>query len=434
MRQRFRKVTAPTLEQAYREVRGQYGPDAVVISTQSVSAPGLRGFFGQKHVEVTASVPIAEQPPRRASAAEQRYAQQSTLRKEPEMKQDRVEYFERLVRDAQSRMNRPAAAAGGGRAAAATQPAAMPQENPSVLPFPKPAKEGPEEFKRELKEIREMLQVLYAEHPGAGLPAEYAPHYRMLTEQGVSRKTAAALLGAVTKDGDLSVLRDARVFLERLHFEIRKLAPVTGGTALQSGQRRVVALCGATGVGKTTNLAKLAAHFAVHERAKVALLTTDTYRIAAPEQLRVYANIIGVPFRVANDAKEAVKAVQELADHDLILVDTAGGSQFNLEQIKELKTTLAALQPDETMLVLSANIQAENLGNIINNFKCINPTSLMFTKLDETRHYGALLSLLLETQLPASYLSVGQTVPDDLRAATPEIIANLILKGTKRHA
>jgi flagellar biosynthesis protein FlhF len=237
----------------------------------------------------------------------------------------------------------------------------------------------------------------------------------------------------VARNGDLGILADPRVFRERLTLEIRRLAPVTGGIALRPGRRRVVALCGATGVGKTTNIAKLAAHFSVRERARVALLTTDTYRIAAPEQLRVYANIIGVPLVVAEDAEQAREALRGFNDQDLVLVDTAGGSQFNLEQIKELKTTLHALRPDETILVLGANTQLEDLRNVVSNFKCVGPTSLFFTKLDETRQYGGLFSLLMEAGLPLSYLSVGQVVPDDLRVATPQLVANLVMEDHTRH-
>lgn len=300
-----------------------------------------------------------------------------------------------------------------------------------MLPFPRQeAAAQPTAVQRELQEIREMMEVLYAESPGAGLPAEFAPHYRTLIERGVSRKVAAVLIGAVVKNSDMAIMRDQRVFAERLHMEVRKILHGTGGLAVLAGECRVVALCGATGVGKTTNLAKLAAHFAVRERARVALITADTYRVAAAEQLKVYANIIGLPMKVVHNERDMEEALREFGSHDLVLIDTAGGSQFNLEQINELKNCLRTAQPHETMLVMSASTPLDDMRNIVANFRCCAPTSVLFTKIDETRQYGAMLSVLAESGLPMSYLSTGQNVPDDICLASPAIMANLILEGS----
>ncbi len=432
MKQKLHKVRAPSLDAAYDEMRRRFGAEAVVLGTHQVTQGGVFGFFGQRMIELTVSAPVTAPRPRPASPAERKYTAQSHRRK-PASTDPKLEEYADLIRNAQQRMkqgpaaNRPAAPA---NQAGAGTPAASP-----VLPFPKPMAEPTgtsEEVRRELHDLREMMQVIYAESPGAGLPAEFAPHYRTLIQRGVSRKAAARLIASVLKEADLDVMRDPRVFLERLHFEIRRTLNVTGGVALHGGSCRTVVLCGATGVGKTTNLAKMAAHFSVHERARVALITADTYRVAAPEQLRVYANIIGVPLRVANDAKEVAEAVRAFHDHDLVLMDTAGGSQFNLEQISDLKGMLHAARPHETILVMSANTQLEDLRNVVSNFSCLNPTSLMFTKIDETRQYGAPFSILAETGLPLSYLSVGQNVPDDIRTATAEMVASLVLEGKER--
>jgi flagellar biosynthesis protein FlhF len=437
MKQRLFIIRAHSLDEAQRVIEERHGAGAVVVNTHSVRAPGLTGFFGRRRYEVTIAVPDAlsgrATQQRSATAVEKRYQSQDTLMERPAMDAQRVKYLEQLVRDAQARM---------GRAPESASPAQSPPAHsrdsaaPDLLQFPERRDEEAVDASRlrgELRQIREMIEVLYAENPGAGLPPEFSPHYRALTQCGVSRKVAAALLGTVARNGDLTILADPRVFRERLGLEIRRLALVTGGISLRPGHRHVVALCGATGVGKTTNIAKLAAHFSVRERARVALLTTDTYRIAAPEQLRVYANIIGVPLVVAENATQARDALSSFNDHDLVLVDTAGGSQFNLEQIKELKTMLHALRPDETVLVLGANTQLDDLRNVVSNFKCVGPTSLLFTKLDETRQYGSLFSLLMEAGLPLSYLSVGQVVPDDLRVATPKLVANLVMEDNTRH-
>jgi len=448
MAQQFHKIRAHSLEEAWRQVQKKFGPEALVVNTTEVQEGGIFGFFGRKMVEVTASVPAntLTAQVRAPSAAQRRYTAASSGSPAPAKAPptETVEYFEKLVRDAQQRMNAAPASPGPspsdgrpthtGQPRPAPRPAAMASGGaaPSpVLPFPTAeSRSQTPELHRELQEIREMMEVLYAESPGAGLPAEFAPHYRTLIERGVARKVAAVLIGAVVKHSDLHLMRERRVFLERLHMEIRKLLHGTGGLALQGGTCRVVALCGPTGVGKTTNLAKLAAYYAVRERARVALITTDTYRVAATDQLRVYANIIGLPMTVVQDPREMADALRAFQSCDLVLVDTAGGSQFNLEQINELKGVLISARPHETLLVMSASTPLDDMRNIVSNFKCCNPTAVLFTKVDETRQYGALLSVMAESGLPLSYLSTGQNVPDDICIASPAMVANLILEGT----
>ncbi|MBI4556095.1 MAG: flagellar biosynthesis protein FlhF [Candidatus Hydrogenedentes bacterium] len=419
-------IRAATLDEAYRLMREQLGEKAVVVRTAQVRDRGILGWFGRQVTELTATVPRAqgEVSGRKPSAAEKRYLAGSEVGSE-ETVSNTIAYFQRLVSNAQQRLR--AAATEGERPAMAVNESGTP-----IVPFRRPkANTHREVLEREIHEVREMLQVLIAETPGAGLPTEFAPHYRRFIDRGVTRKAAASLLASVAIESDLDVLRDGRVLTERLKLEIRKRLPVTGGLRLTAGVCRIVALVGATGVGKTTNLAKLAAHFAVKERARVALVTSDTYRVAAPEQLRVYANIIGLPLRVVNDAKEMVETLSTLRDHELVLVDTAGGSQFNTRQIHELEGVLSAAQPDEVMLMLSANTQLEELRSVSANFRGLKPTSLFFSKLDETQRYGALFSIAVETGLPLSYLSVGQNVPDDLILAHAGMIANLILEGRK---
>lgn len=444
MAQQFHKLRARTLEEASRLVRQKFGPEALVINTAEVIEGGILGYFGRKMVEVTASVPVdslASQV-RKPTAAQRRYAEASrppsgASSAPAAAPTETVAYFEKLVRDAQQRMNSggsaPAASSPSGSTGTASRPAASNrQAAPSpVVPFPQQEHraQGPE-LHRELQEIREMMEVLYAESPGAGLPTEFAPHYRTLVERGVARKVAAVLIGGVAKNSDLHLMRDQRVFIERLHMEIRKLLHGTGGLALQGGTCRIVALCGPTGVGKTTNLAKLAAYYSVRERARVALITTDTYRVAATDQLKVYANIIGLPMKVVQEPRDMAEALQAFQAYDLVLIDTAGGSQFNLEQINELKGVLGCANPHETLLVMSACTPLDDMRNIVSNFKCCNPTAVLFTKVDETRQYGALLSVMAESGLPLSYLSTGQNVPDDICIASPAMVANLILEGT----
>jgi len=430
MGQKLYKFKAVTLNEAYKRMRKRLGKDAVVLDTTEMTEGGVLGFLGQKMVQLTAAAaPAPAAPPaptpRKLSAVERKYLGSASA-KSDEPVSDTVAYFRQLVRDAQHRIDQAKGAPAPSPARPANAVLPFPQSAPMAAPdTPDPI----EEMRQGVDEMRETLQVLVAETAGTGPCAEFAEHYRWLVAQGVSRRTAATLVANVVSGSNLDSIRNPRLFRERMKFQVRKRVAVTGGIALTPGVRRTVALVGATGVGKTTNLAKLAAAFAVRERIRVALVTSDTYRIAAPEQLRVYADIIGLPMEVVNDPGEMAAAMQTFRDHDLILIDTAGGSQFNLEQIQELKATLAPARPDEVLLLLSANTQLHELHNAVENFRCLQPTSVFFTKLDETRQYGSLFSLYMESDLPVSYLSVGQDVPNDIELANPGKIANLIVES-----
>ncbi|MCC6698977.1 MAG: flagellar biosynthesis protein FlhF [Candidatus Hydrogenedentes bacterium] len=443
MAQEFHRFKAESLDEAYNLMRERLGDEAIVVRTAQIKDGGIFGFMGKPMIELTATGPETRGAARKRSAVERRYASAS-MPKPPvadtpapaaatakaavgsdEAVADSVAYFQQLVSDAQKRLGVRPQSRGPQASAEAVAP---------IIPFRRPKEESaPDAVRKELRELRELVEVLVAESPGSGVPAECAPLYKRLIDCGTSRKAAAALLAGVVRNSDLDIMRDARVVTQRLAFEVAKQVRVTGGITVTAGTRRIVALVGATGVGKTTNLAKLAAHFAVREHARVALVTADTYRVAAPEQLRVYANIIGIPMHVVNDPAEMQETLRKLREFDLIFVDTAGGSQFNKGQLREMREMLAAASPDETMLVMGANTQLDDLRQIVLNFAPLRPTSLFFSKLDETRRYGSLYTILTEAELPLSYFSVGQNVPEDLVLAKPEMVSGLLLEGKVHH-
>jgi flagellar biosynthesis protein FlhF len=188
--------------------------------------------------------------------------------------------------------------------------------------------------------------------------------------------------------------------------EIRCSGPITPSR----NRRKVVALVGATGVGKTTTIAKMAANFRLREGVKIGLVTVDTYRIAAVEQLRTYAEII-----------------DELIGLDLVLIDTAGRSPRDDLQIQELKRLLNEADVDEVQLVLNMTSSLRSLEETIKKFEPAHPTSLIMTKLDEAAGLGTLLSLSRRVPLPISYLTTGQDVPEDIEPANPARVARLVL-------
>ena len=178
-----------------------------------------------------------------------------------------------------------------------------------------------------------------------------------------------------------------------------------------------MALVGPTGVGKTTTIAKLAANYRLREKRRVGLITVDTYRVAAVEQLRTYADIIDLPMEVVATPREMREAVARMSHLDLVLMDTAGRSPRDEVKIQELKSMLAEAEPDEVHLVLSSTAGAKSLISTAERFADVGTTALLLTKLDEAHSLGHLVSLVRECQLPVSYLTDGQNVPDDIQVA-----------------
>lgn len=188
---------------------------------------------------------------------------------------------------------------------------------------------------------------------------------------------------------------------------------------------------GPTGVGKTTTIAKIASKFKLEEKAKIAFMTADTYRIAAVEQLRTYANILGVPLKVIYGEDEIMESRKEFTDYDLIFVDTAGRSHRNKEHRDDIEKLINSIPEDEReiYLVLSATTKYKDLISITEAYSEISGYNLIFTKLDETNYVGNIFNIRMLTDAPLSYATFGQDVPDDIERIDPQSIAKRLLRG-----
>lgn len=193
-----------------------------------------------------------------------------------------------------------------------------------------------------------------------------------------------------------------------------------GGDARPGDPRRVIALVGPTGVGKTTTLAKIAGQVAFEQRRKVALVSTDAYRVFGAQHLGSYATLMGLPFATAGTSAEMRNLLEvDFADRDLILVDTSGRSPRDPEGIEEIHGILGACPEADVHLVLAANARVRDMAFALEGFSRLPLRHLIFTKLDETTRRGGLFTLALKARRPVSYLGTGQEVPDDLFVATP---------------
>ena len=214
---------------------------------------------------------------------------------------------------------------------------------------------------------------------------------------------------------------------DALREAIESIIAIAPPIAAVAGARRVVALVGPTGVGKTTTVAKLAATFKLAHGFRPGLVTVDTYRIAAVEQLRTYAEIISLPLAVANAPGDMRRAIDELGDVDLVLIDTAGRSPRDEVKIRELADFLAEAEPDEVHLVLSAVAGERSLRAAVERFALVHADRLILTKLDEADGLGGVLAVLGQADRPISYITTGQAVPDDIEPADRRRLARLIL-------
>ncbi|MBR6637977.1 MAG: flagellar biosynthesis protein FlhF [Lachnospiraceae bacterium] len=200
-------------------------------------------------------------------------------------------------------------------------------------------------------------------------------------------------------------------------------------------KKKIIFLVGPTGVGKTTTIAKLASSLKLNKKAKVALMTSDTYRIAAVEQLRTYANILDVPLSVVYTESEVEETLEKLTDYDIVLVDTAGRSHRDTEQCEEIFRMVEAADPEKTgferdvYLVVSATTKYRDLVKITKAYEALGDYKIIFTKLDETFGYGNIINIAMLTGKSMSYTTFGQNVPDDIDVIDVQEIAKQLLGG-----
>jgi flagellar biosynthesis protein FlhF len=271
--------------------------------------------------------------------------------------------------------------------------------------------------------------------PTGEMPAPLFSLYKQMMDNDVSAEMADRLIGNVRDRLDKSELTEPVVVRQALLREIEQTIRTRSESLLNidhqatSTRPRIIALVGPTGVGKTTTVAKLAATYKLRHHKKVGLITSDTYRIAAVDQLKTYAGIIGLPLRVANTPDEMKAAIEEFHHRDIIIIDTAGRSQNNLSRIEELAGFAAVASPDETHLVLSTTVGENVMRKTAERFRALGPDRCILTKLDEAVTTGPIAGLCDRIGLPLSFVTVGQEVPDDLEPARADRLARCVLDG-----
>jgi flagellar biosynthesis protein FlhF len=287
------------------------------------------------------------------------------------------------------------------------------------------------QFGEQLSRLHAMVESLSntgrLDHLLPDVPGPLVPRYSQLLEADVPEALARRLVRHVAEVLDPEQIHQPEAIREALRDAVESCVQVAPPIAAVPGSRRIVALVGPTGVGKTTTVAKLAANFKLAHGFRPGLVTVDTYRIAAVEQLRTYAEIIDLPLAVANAPDGMARAIDELGDVDIVLIDTAGRSPRDEVKIRELADFLAAGKPDEVHLVLSAVAGERSLRAAVERFALVHADRLILTKLDEADGLGGVLAVLGHADRPVSYQTTGQAVPDDIEPADRSRLAALIL-------
>jgi len=374
---------AATMHDALALVRKDLGPDAAVLHTREVPAGRLFGWLrGARQIEVTASagVNVPSRLPRRPQAD-------------------------------------------------SAAPAVRAPTPPTAL-TPRPLAPFPEEVKGQLTDLQAMLQELCRNSRRGGqgdLPETLFRLFTDLIEADLGEDLARELVDRVRQLAPDSELADPVLIKARVARLVEEEIAVSGPIALAPERCRLAALVGPTGVGKTTTIAKLAANYRLKQKRNVGLITVDTYRIAAVEQLRTYADIIDLPMQVVSSPREIREAVRRMSALDLVLMDTAGRSPRDGIKIRELKAFLTEAGVDEVHLVLSSVASARTLEQTAAQFAAVGTNRLILTKLDEATGLGNVLPLLRSSKLPLSYLTNGQNVPDDIETAQSGRVARLVL-------
>jgi flagellar biosynthesis protein FlhF len=294
----------------------------------------------------------------------------------------------------------------------------------------------------ELSAIRDMVgQVLQRQVTStssrvtAAMPRALFDMYLKLVAQDVSQELADEIIASVRAEVGEESLDDEEAIRAAALRHLTALMPAAEMTAplrIVDNRPHTIALVGPTGVGKTTTVAKLAAAFKLRQHRRVGLITADTYRIAAVDQLRTYADIIGLPLHVATTPADMSEAIQKLRDVDVILIDTAGRSQNDHLRLGELREMIGAALAHEVHLVLSSTASEKAMLKEAEAFSQVGIDKVVLTKLDEAVSFGVLINVMQRVGKQLSFVTTGQEVPDHLEPGRPQRLAELVLGGDVR--
>ncbi|WP_062197872.1 flagellar biosynthesis protein FlhF [Massilibacterium senegalense] len=371
---KVKKYIAPTMAEASEKIKKELGKDAIILNSKVVYTGGFLGFFKKKNIEVIAALDAEKDIPMKSVLKEKKVKKNNGTNGkdggETDLLLHEMQELKSIVTHLKTKV---------------TDYAQYPQSIQKIY-LQLLNQEVPEEW------IQRWIEELLEKEPA-------------LVEENI---------GIVRKQLKQYLLQELTSFsYEGLSF-----------------QKKYVSLLGPTGVGKTTTLAKLAAICSLQKQKKVAMITTDTYRIAAVEQLKTYAQILNVPIEVAYNIDDFKRAKETFQHHDIVFIDTAGRNFRDEHYVKELKTLIDFDEEMETFLVLALTSKPKDMKEVYEQFsERLDINRIIFSKLDETSSIGGMIDFMFTFSRGISYVTTGQNVPDDMIEATPQYIIQQLLKG-----
>lgn len=433
---KLKRFEALSLHEALNAVKADLGPDAVIVSSRRIQkGGGLFGLMSQSVVEVTAAVD--RNPSQGHVSPKPEQALEALVAKQ--LAQDTVS----VKSGAQSGLPMPQPGTPSPsfsdqlKVATALDPVTQHlKEMREDLQRLREEQHDPERVLGPLRQELEGLRIVVGEALGnqmqkrmEALPADVMPWYQSLVGQGLAPSLAHGLVRSVVETLGTAGLTHPEVVEELLWDRLEGQVTVADHERDGSYGRKIKMLVGPTGVGKTTTIAKLAGLARERDpKGKTVLVTLDTYRVAAVEQLRVFAKILKIPLEVAVSSQDFHDCLGRHQDADLILVDTAGRSPRDRAGHDELVAMARIPEKIETHLVLAAPIAESILNDVVHRYQALPIHKVIITKLDEMQQFGGVFNVLSQTGFPVSYLSAGQRVPEDLSMATKRNLVELVWK------
>lgn len=447
---RVKRYVVDSMPDALQQIRTDLGKDAVILNTKEIRSGGFLGLFSKKKIEVIAATDTASatanagrsRQPAPASRPAAAPAPSASFPADLSPAQSAVAVLEQRIAEQDAPpapplpeavpvpSNKPLVSMQHGAAlygAASGGASARQQAEPARPAAPQQSAE--DALMAELRSMKQMMMKLAAGAVDAEEPHPAVDQLRgRLLEQEIRPELVEELLANLEElSREAGEELDDEFVKQTVKDRLRILLGANTHKSL-SPDTRIAHFVGPTGVGKTTTIAKLAAEQVLKYRRKVGFITSDTYRIAAVDQLKTYATILGVPLEVVFSPMDLKKAFEALHDRDIIFMDTAGRNFRNEMYVSELNALLHAGGKSETYLVLSLTTKYKDMRAIADNFSKFKLDKVLFTKRDETDSFGPIVNLLHEFPLQLSYITTGQNVPDDFAVADENEIIDLILE------
>lgn len=378
------------MPEAMKKIRSELGSDAVILNSKIIHTGGFFGFFAKKKIEVIAAI-------------------------DP----DHELMSENKIREKQSQQLQENSLFG---AKQMIEQANSPQNNEMKTT------ENEAQLLSEIAQLKKLVSQIDTSNQSSSLvyPKPIQKVANFFTEQEINEHVTNKIMSnLVEKWFDSSPKpTETKVFSWAKQLLTKEINQVDYGEI--NYDKKFINVIGPTGVGKTTTLAKMAANAVLRDQKKAAFITTDTYRIAAIDQLKTYAKILCVPLEVCYTADDFKRALEKFTDYEVVFIDTAGRNFRNEQFVIDLKEMIQFNETMETFLVLALTAKQQDMNDIYKQFSKIKIDKLIFTKADETANYGAIINMINNYNIGVAYLTNGQDVPDDILAASPNVIINTI--------